>query len=56
MIVSLFFLHHLIVLNYKNNDFKEIEILLVNIHRGYFNLQFFVQKKDDVLYFNDLTR
>ena len=44
-----------IVLNYKNNDFKEIEILLVNIHRGYFNLQFFVQKKDDVLYFNDLS-
>ncbi|MGJ0377155.1 AAA family ATPase [Aliarcobacter cryaerophilus] len=44
-----------IILNYKDNNFKEIEILLVNIHRGFFNLQFFVQKKDDVLYFNDLS-
>ncbi|MDX9960048.1 MAG: AAA family ATPase [Aliarcobacter sp.] len=44
-----------IILNYKDNDFNKVEILLVNIHRGYFNLQFFVQKKDDVLYFNDLS-
>ncbi|MFY4858816.1 AAA family ATPase [Aliarcobacter butzleri] len=44
-----------IILNYKDNDFKEIEILLANIHRGYFNLKFFVQKEDDVLYFNDLS-
>ena len=34
-----------IILNYKDNDFNKVEILLVNIHRGYFNLQFFVQKK-----------
>jgi predicted ATPase len=44
-----------IILNYKDNDFKEIEILLVNIHRGYFDLQFFVQKKDNILYFNDFS-
>ena len=44
-----------IILNYEDNNFQEMEILLVNIHRGYFNLRFFVYKKDNDLYFNDLS-
>ncbi|MFA9372804.1 MAG: AAA family ATPase [Poseidonibacter sp.] len=50
-----FFDNEKMILNYTNNNFKEIEILLVNIHRGYFNLKFFVQRKDNILYFNDLS-
>lgn len=44
-----------IILDYQNNDLKDIEILLVNIHRGYFDIRFFIRKEADIFYFNDLS-
>jgi len=50
-----FFNRDEMIINYYNNNFSEIEILLVNLDRGYFNIEFFLKKEDQVIYFNNLS-
>lgn len=45
-----------LIINYKDNNLKEIEKVLVNIHRGFFDVSFFTKKENDIdLSFNDLS-
>jgi len=44
-----------IIINYDNNDFSQIEILLINLHRGYFDIDFFLKKENKIIYFHHLS-
>jgi len=44
-----------IVIAYDNNNIEKLEIVLVNMHRGFFDINFFIQKEFQKLFFKDLS-